>query len=341
MVWTPPAIVLVADPDPKHLESQALIIRQLGCDQVLKANVGTSAWAQIKAAKVELVVSSWDLPELTGLVLLKVVRADPDLLELPFLLVADHMGRSEVLDARGSGVTDILLRPFTPEKFKAKVRSVLEGEQDPKILESKRMYNLGLEFMKQGQYDEALDSFKKSLAVNESAEIYYNLGYIKTAQGRYEEALMAFRRATQIDQAYAKAYQKMGELYKLMGRGREAEECLNQAADLFMDRKMDREAEEAYRQVLEVSPNSPNIFNSLGIVYRRQGRFHDAIRMYRKAIKVTPRDEHIHYNLGRVYMTVRQFREAAVHLQMAADINPDFAEARNLLKSLQMGDALG
>jgi tetratricopeptide (TPR) repeat protein len=108
--------------------------------------------------------------------------------------------------------------------------------------------------MRKGRYEEALTQFKTLLELFESAEVYYNLGYIKTAQGRYEEALIAFRRATQINSAFAKAYQKMGEVYAKMGRKDEAQSCLERAAEIYLEKQMDDSAESALLEALKINP---------------------------------------------------------------------------------------
>ena len=245
--------------------------------------------------------------------------------------------RSQVMEAGQAGVTDIIIRPFSEETLERKISQSTLLEDDPHNRESRRYIDQGIQHMKDSQYDQALESFEKVLEIHESAEVYYNMGYIKAAQGRFEEAIMAFRRATLINQAFAQAFQKMGEAYARMGRTEEARRCLQRATEIFMEKNMDAEAEKAYLRVLDINPKTPNIFNSLGIVYRRQGRFKDSAAMYRKALKVTPDDERILYNLARSYLSARMLEQAAEALNQALRKNPDFVEARNLLQAVEMG----
>ena len=133
----------------------------------------------------------------------------------------------------------------------------------------------------------------------------------------------------------------MGEAYARLGQIEESNECLERAAEIFMDKQMDRDAEKIFLQVLEVSPNTPNVFNSLGIIYRRQGDVLKAIRMYQKALRISPNDEHILYNLGKIMLSNNRLAEASKYLDQAVRINPDFAEAENLLQSIRLGRGLG
>ena len=333
--------ILVVDGKTAARKAETDLLRELGYKGVTAAETGTEAWSVIRKSDVKLVICAWQLErDMSGFGLLKVVRSDEIHMDTPFLMVVDQITKKQVIEAGEAGVSDIILRPFTKDIFKRKVENTLTLEHDPKAVETRYLMKEGISLAKVGKYEEALSSFKRVLTINESAEVYYNLGYIKTAQGKYEEAILAFRRATQIDKAFAEAYKKMGEVYARLGRTEEAKTCLEQAAEIYMEKKKDDAAEEVFMKVLKVSPNTPNVFNSLGIVYRRQGKFEEAIRMYRKALKVSPRDEHIHYNLGKVLMTLKKYRDAAVNLKMAVEINPDFVEAANLIRSIQMGEGL-
>jgi Tfp pilus assembly protein PilF len=335
------ARVLLVETDMALRKGEAALLREMGITDVQTASNGTDAWAAIKNTNVNFVISAWNLLEdMSGLVLLKVVRADRAFFNIPFMLVVEEITKGQVIEAGEAGITDIIIRPFTNEVFKRKIEGTLRPEMDKEQEEGNKLYTNGVEMMKQGRYDEAVKSFKKILDLHQSAEVYYNMGYIKTAQGRYEEAIIAFRKATQINNAFAQAFQKMGEVYARMGRSREAQKCFEQAAEIFMDKRMDDNAEAVFMQALKINPNTINVYNSLGILYRRQGRMEDSIKMYKKALRVSPFDEHIHYNYSRVLMAAKYFDEAARILQTALRLNPEFTEARNLLKSIEMGEGL-
>ena len=331
---------LVLDHMAEHRKLVVGMLQELGYSNVLSAKHATEAWSMVRHLGVHFVISAWDLPEMTGLALLKIMRSDAAYANIPFLMVVDEVNKNQVLEAGEAGVTGIVKRPFTKEVLEFKLKQALAEDEDKRNQEFREFYGQGLELMKQGKYEEALQAFQKVLTVYESAEIYYNMGYIKTAQGKYEEALLAFRKATQIDRAHALAYHKMGEVYQLLGRSGEAEKCLGQAAELYLEKRMDEDAEAVLMQAMALNPNTINVFNALGIVYRRQGRYPEAIKYYRKALKVKPDDEHIYYNLARVYATEKSFRLARSCLQKATTLNPDFEEARNMLIALDMGGGL-
>jgi tetratricopeptide (TPR) repeat protein len=104
-----------------------------------------------------------------------------------------------------------------------------------------------------------------------------------------------------------------------------------------MDRNEDNKAEEVYETVLKLRPDTTNVFNSLGIIYRRQGRLDDALNQYKKALLVHPHDENIFFNLSRIYLDKKDFNSAGQALTKALELNPNFSEARELARAVEMG----
>lgn len=333
-------VILLVDKEQAQINKQKEFLDELGLREIVTAADGTEAWYRVKSFNVGLIMCSWELPDMTGLVFLRILRADSAYEDIPVVLIAEKVTKKEVVEAGAAGVSGVMTRPLEKDKYNAKVNSLLKVEVDPKDVEFQKGYDFGLELIRKGSYNEARQQFKKLLNVYETAEIYYNLGYIKTTQGKYEEALIAFRRATQINSAYAKAYKKMAEVYSLLGRDEEAQKCLEAAAEIYLEKQMDSEAESVLLEALTINPNTINIYNTLGIVYRRQGNYQESIRYYRKALKVTPEDENIMFNLARVYLAAKSFREARLTLLKALDLNPNFSEAKKMLDSLSMGAGL-
>ena len=331
---------LLVNGDPVQCRIQLAFLRDMGLDEVLQTASGQEAWAWVYEKPVKLIVSAWQLQEsMNGLDLLKLVRADSSHYGIPFVIVADSLSKQQVLQAGREGVTEVVVRPFTREAFFKKVDGAMRVEAAAQKTDAKKLMSDGKVLMKKGEYDEALHQFERVLQVYENAEVYYNLGYIRTAQGRFEEAVMAFRKATLVDQSFADAYKMMGEVYEKLGATSESKECLQKAAEIYLEKNKDKEAEDTYLKILEINPDTPNVFNSLGIVYRRQKRYKDSIEVYKRAIKVNPEDERILYNMARSYLGMRDTAAATEVLQKALELDPDFVEAENLFNSIQSGQS--
>ncbi|MBF0474334.1 MAG: tetratricopeptide repeat protein, partial [Deltaproteobacteria bacterium] len=65
-----------------------------------------------------------------------------------------------------------------------------------------------------------------------------------------------------------------------------------------------------------------------------------AMAYYKKALKVNPQDENVYYNMGRLNLDIKRFDEARKSFMAALSINPEFREAKNILRSLDLGLSL-
>ncbi len=329
---------LIVDSEGESKQNLVNALSYLKCNRVFTANHGNEAWSILNMRKkVGCVISAWDMPNMSGIALLRIVRASDLFSELPFFLVTEEITRGQVIEAGEAGTTGIIIKPFTMENFKNKIDSMQQLRQEFANLESQKHLEKAKLFLDSEDWDKALSEFKKVLDYTENAEVYYNVGYIKTSQGNYEEALIAFRKATQINNAFAKAYRGMGEAYKKLGRTTEAEENLQKAAEIYMNKQMDENAEQVLNEILKINPNTVNVFNSLGILYRKQGRCKDALMQYQRAQKVDPNEEKILYNIGRCYVEMKDLKKAKEAFSQALELNPDFEEAKQILKALEIG----
>ncbi|MFH1136371.1 MAG: tetratricopeptide repeat protein [Pseudomonadota bacterium] len=329
-------VFLLADNDLARQDIIYQALQAAGNVDVLQAEDGAEAWGLFATFKVEVVICFWDLPEVNGISLLKLVRSKENHLSTPFILLANQLTPKTVIKAGKAGVTDIILTPFTADAARARILKLLAEVDSPEKKEAERSYRQGLELMKSGKLDEALKKFERLLSVHENAEIYYNLGYIKAAKGQLEDALVMFRKATMIDGDHARAYKKMAEILAALGKKNEAENFLRLAGDIHFDRHEDREAEEAYLEILKINPETVNVFNSLGIIYRRQERFTEALAQYTKALKVHPNDENINYNVARAHVSLKNFDQAGQYLEHALRLNPGFSKAIQLQRFVEM-----
>lgn len=333
--------VLVADTDPALRGTLVRMLKELVPCDVLETPDGSDAWMALRTRPVDFVVAGWNMPEMSGLALLKVLRADSQLASTPVMLMVGEITKGQVIEAGEAGVNDIILLPLNLQVLRRKVEALLQAEQDPQALEAERQYQLGLSLMEAEAWEDALLAFQKVITTQQNPEVYYNMGFIKTAQGRYEEAIQYFRRATQINNTFAKAFERMGECYVKLRRPRLAEKSFQRAAEIYMEKHMDDNAELVLKEVLKINPATINVFNSLGIIYRRQGKYSQALEQYKKALRVSPRDENILYNIGRIYYDQGELGMSREILMRAVDLNPGFGEAVEMLKVINLNLGIG
>ncbi|MCC6156748.1 MAG: response regulator [Deltaproteobacteria bacterium] len=103
------------------------LLKDLGYDEVLEADDGSTAWKTLEEQKIDFIISDWNMPKMTGLDLLKKVRSDERMKGIPFLMVTAESEKGNVIEAVQAGVTNYIVKPFTPEVFKQKVEQIIAG----------------------------------------------------------------------------------------------------------------------------------------------------------------------------------------------------------------------
>ena len=100
------------------------VLKQLGFSDILEADDGATALDVLKENKVDLIVSDWNMPKMTGLDLLKTVRGDESTKEIPFLMVTAEAQKDNVLQAVQAGVSNYIVKPFTADGVKDKLTQI-------------------------------------------------------------------------------------------------------------------------------------------------------------------------------------------------------------------------
>jgi two-component system chemotaxis response regulator CheY len=125
--------VLVVDPLRTATRSVADQLREIGFLYVDQAHNGIVARERLKHDHYGLVLSEWEIDTISGLDLLKIVRADPRTKGLPFLLMTDLVQVDRVIVARQAGVSGYLVKPFSEALLKQKLMTILSGEDGVRL----------------------------------------------------------------------------------------------------------------------------------------------------------------------------------------------------------------
>jgi CheY-like chemotaxis protein len=106
------AFLIVDDFEPMR-KVTASQLRALGAGNIITANNGAEALRVMQNKRVDIVLSDWNMPVMTGLELLKAVRADKKLAHLPFIMITAEAERYRIEEAIACGVDDLLVKPYT------------------------------------------------------------------------------------------------------------------------------------------------------------------------------------------------------------------------------------
>lgn len=102
------------------------LLKQSGYENIVEAEDGVNALKILKSQKIDFIVSDWNMPNMSGLELLKAVRADEDLKTLPFLMVTAEALQENVVAAVKAGVSNYIVKPFTSETLDEKIKKIME-----------------------------------------------------------------------------------------------------------------------------------------------------------------------------------------------------------------------
>lgn len=117
-------VLVVDDMDAiRNLVSSTL--KELGVRTILQAPNGSVAWSHIQGAPVDMIVCDWDMPQVSGLELLELVRKSEKHNHIPFLMLTGSTEKSKVMDAVVAGVSDFLSKPFAPKDLEYRVIKLL------------------------------------------------------------------------------------------------------------------------------------------------------------------------------------------------------------------------
>jgi two-component system chemotaxis response regulator CheY len=103
------------------------MLRQLGYTNIVEAADGSEALSLLQREKVDFVISDWNMPHMSGLDLIKAIRADENLKPIPFLLVTAEALKEYVVEAVKAGVNNYVVKPFTAETLKEKIDIIFKG----------------------------------------------------------------------------------------------------------------------------------------------------------------------------------------------------------------------
>ncbi len=102
------------------------LLKQLGFVNIEEAEDGAQAYTKLQTGGFGFVVSDWNMPNLDGLGLVKKVRADDELKDIPILMVTAEAEKEKVVAAIQAGVNNYIVKPFTGEVLKEKMDKIFE-----------------------------------------------------------------------------------------------------------------------------------------------------------------------------------------------------------------------
>ncbi len=119
--------ILVVDDYKTMLRILKNLLKQLGFHNVDTAMDGAEALRKLNLSKFDFIISDWNMEPMTGIELLRQVRANEQLKHIPFIMITAESKAENVIAAQQAGVSNYIVKPFNAETLKGKMASVLVG----------------------------------------------------------------------------------------------------------------------------------------------------------------------------------------------------------------------
>ena len=102
------------------------LLRDLGFNNTEEADDGNTGLPKLQSGNFDFLVTDWNMPGMTGIDLLKAVRADEKLKTLPVLMVTAEAKKEQIVLAAQEGVNGYIVKPFTAQTLKEKIDKIFD-----------------------------------------------------------------------------------------------------------------------------------------------------------------------------------------------------------------------
>jgi two-component system chemotaxis response regulator CheY len=218
-------------------------------------------------SSIGLIISDWEMPEMTGIELLKLMRANPELTEIPFLMVTSQgsMERMKVVQAAQAQVDQYLLKPFSVSDIKQKVDFLLERSRSRR--EVNKLSTEAAILLEKGSYLAAVALFEEAVSLDPHHDgALRGLGDALLKAKGIEAAMPFYKRAVEANALSARNYLKLASAYEQVG-------LLDKAVSLLQS------------AVQQIGFN-PELHFTLGKLYSRKGMVVQAQAEFEKTLEI-------------------------------------------------------
>lgn len=104
------------------------LLKELGFTNVDEAEDGVAGLAKLRGGSFDFVVSDWNMPNMTGIDMLREIRKDPALKHLPVLMVTAEAKKENIVEAAQAGASGYVVKPFTAATLDEKISKILQKQ---------------------------------------------------------------------------------------------------------------------------------------------------------------------------------------------------------------------
>ncbi|MBI3014077.1 MAG: tetratricopeptide repeat protein [Candidatus Tectomicrobia bacterium] len=312
------------------------MLRHLGYVHFEEADYGVSALDKLKHHKIDFVIADWNMPEMTGIELLRLARKDDRLKDIPFLMVTAEIAEETVAEAAETEVDGYIIKPFVARTLQEKIEKILEHRANPTELDS--LLQAAQSDAEAGHLDKALSRYEKALELKpRSARVLEGIGKVYEQMGKKAEAEEKYLEAINLNPQYVKGYQTLADYFEKSGKRDRARESLERAVKIS-PRNPDRQtalghlylkegkgdlARQAFSKAVDVDPRNVDRRMQIGEAFLEAGMAEEAGNAFQEALKLRPQDVHIYNRLGIAFRKQGRYQDAINEYWKALPVDPE------------------
>jgi len=249
--------LLIVDDQPQMRDMIREMLKKNGYDKLTFAESGKQALRNMTKQSMNLVITDWNMPNMTGVELLKQIKSDPKYFSIPVMMISDERTADKVLYAVEEGTDGFLVKPFSENDLiknikLALAKSISKNEMEQKVFEMRRLklsknyreaLELGLEILKISnnqkvalltceclyqieEYDKAISMMADTDEENRSSQHSSLLGKIHLGLGQYNQGILALEQAVKMNPLNHDRKLDLAGAYFATGRSEDAEKLI-------------------------------------------------------------------------------------------------------------------
>jgi two-component system, chemotaxis family, chemotaxis protein CheY len=332
-----PLNVLVVDDMSAIRRMLRQMLQHLGVKgDIQEAGDGQEAWEALQARPFDLVICDINMPRMSGLDLLRHLRATRHYQTTPFLMISGEISEDIVAASAESEVDGYLIKPFKIESLENRLRAIIFNRYQPS--QGEVLFRTANELLLGGQPAEALVVLEKlnRPPFRQQAKVLNLMGECYLAAQSPEEAACCFAQAMEVNPKYLRAYQNLAGLLEAQGELTAARNYLEEArrlsplnpdrlytlGQLCLKDGASDQAREYLEQSWRLGKYAPTACRSeMAETFLAAGLHQVAEELFLKAIDEAPQDAHLYNRLGVALRRQQKHRQAMECYQQALKID--------------------
>jgi len=265
------------------------MLRSIGYRNIVVAEDGLQAWNILKRGNIDLVISDWNMPNMTGIELLHKIRSKYEYENLPFIMVTGEIDEGSVSLAAEIDVDAYLLKPFIPKQLEERMDLVIRNKNNPSYYQ--RLLTFAREMHRKKNFEDAMGYLDAATGMcPEKALGHCYIGELYEEMEEYDAAGKAYERALSINPKYIKALEGLSRLYERDGEKVKLLGVLN--------------------ILIGLSPDNVERLMSIGRLALEVGSKDRARTCLLKVARLQPKNEQILFEIGTLFLNAEMFDDA-------------------------------